>query len=317
MTNERILFMGTPEFAVSTLNALVNAGLDVVAVVTAPDKPAGRGRQMRGSAVKERALELKIPVLQPVKLKDPSFISELDRIDAALYIVVAFRMLPEIVWNKPEHGTVNLHASLLPEYRGAAPINWAVINGERKTGVTTFKLQHAVDTGDILLQESMEIGRDETAGELHDRMMIIGADLMVQTVKRLFAGSITPAPQVLPTDREPRNAPKIGPDQTRINFDLPARNVHDLVRGMSPIPGAWCQWQSEGNTSHFKVLRTRITTAACTVEPGTVRLYDGALEIACSDNWLEALEVQAEGKRRMSAEEFVRGIRSMDGVMLT
>ena len=315
-TDQRIIFMGTPEFAVGTLNALVSAGFNVAAVVTAPDKPAGRGRQMRGSAVKERALELNIPVLQPPKLKDPAFLDELDRINASLYVVVAFRMLPEVVWNRPKYGTVNLHGSLLPDYRGAAPINWAVINGERTTGVTTFKIQHAIDTGDILLQEPLEIGPDETAGELHDRMMEIGATLMVRTVHGLFNNSIVATPQVIPEGREPRIAPKIGPELTRIHFNGTARNVHDLVRGMSPFPGAWCQWQSDNTTSHFKVLRTRLTETSCTVEPGTVRIVEGAMQIACSDQWIEAEEVQAEGKRRMNAKEFVRGLRSDSGISL-
>ena len=196
-SDQRIIFMGTPEFAVGTLNALVLARIEVAAVITAPDKPAGRGRQMRGSAVKERALELNIPVLQPPKLKDAAFLDELDQINASLYVVVAFRMLPEAVWNRPEYGTVNLHASLLPDYRGAAPINWAVINGEHTTGVTTFKIQHAIDTGDILLQEPLEIGPDETAGELHDRMMSIGASLMVRTVHGLSTINNC-RPQVIP-----------------------------------------------------------------------------------------------------------------------
>ncbi len=316
MNKDRIIFMGTPEFAVGTLNALVSAGFDVAAVITAPDKPAGRGRQLRGSAVKERALELNIPILQPSKLKDPEFLSELDRINASLYVVVAFRMLPEVVWDRPKFGTVNLHASLLPDYRGAAPINWAVINGERTTGVTTFKIQHAIDTGDILLQEPMEIGSDETAGELHDRMMVIGANLMVRTVHDLFNNSIVAKPQELPADRKPHNAPKIGPDQTRINFNRTARSIHDLVRGMSPFPGAWCNWNSEGTTSHFKVLRTRITNMSCTMEPGTMRIHEGAMQIACSDQWLEALEVQGEGKRRMKAKEFIRGSRSVQSISL-
>ena len=316
MNNDRIIFMGTPEFAVGTLNALVSAGLDVAAVITAPDKPAGRGRQLRGSAVKERALELNIPVLQPPKLKDPAFLEELDQINASLYVVVAFRMLPEVVWNRPEYGTVNLHASLLPDYRGAAPINWAVINGERTTGVTTFKIQHAIDTDDILLQAPLEIGPDETAGELHDRMMVIGATLMVRTVHDLFNGTAIARPQVLPVDREPRVAPKIGPERTRIHFNGTARSVHDLVRGMSPFPGAWCHWQSEGTTSHFKVLRTRMTNTSCTEEPGTVRILEGVMQIACSDKWIEAMEVQAEGKRRMNAKEFVHGLRTIHGISL-
>lgn len=317
MTDRRILFMGTPEFAVGTLNALVEADIDVAAVVTAPDKPAGRGRQLRGSAVKERALELGIPVLQPERLKDPVFHAELDRIGASLYVVVAFRMLPELVWNRPPHGTVNLHASLLPDYRGAAPINWAVINGEQRTGVTTFKLQHAIDTGDILLQEELSIGADETAGELHDRMMAIGARLMVRTVQGLFADSITPRPQAQSVGTSLQAAPKIGPETTRIDVTQPAARVHDLVRGMSPFPGAWCTWMEEGRAPmHFKVLRTRHTDHVVTGAPGTISIMGDRLYFACGDGALEAIEVQPEGKRRMAAGEFVRGLRTAIGVHL-
>lgn len=315
MNAPRILFMGTPDFAVGTLNALVQAGHNVVAVVTAPDRPAGRGRQPKASAVKERALELGLPVLQPERLKAPEFLASLDGLDASIYIVVAFRMLPEVVWNKPALGTINLHASLLPDYRGAAPINWAVINGEVRSGVTTFRIQHEIDTGDILLQEQLAIGPDETAGELHDRMMETGAALMVRTVEGLIAGTLKPRPQEM--RGQLRSAPKIGPETCHIDFARTAKQVHDLVRGMSPYPGAWCQWtEADKPPTHFKVLCTRPTGNAATDPVGTVRVVDGDLQIACADQWIEALEVQPEGRKRMSAADFVHGLREHGKVVL-
>lgn len=314
----RIIFMGTPGFAVGTLNALVEAGHDVAAVVTAPDKPAGRGRQLRASAVKERALELGLRVLQPERLRAPEFIAELDAINAGLYVVVAFRMLPEAVWQLPPLGTINLHASLLPQYRGAAPINWAVINGEHTTGVTTFKIQHAIDTGDILLQEPIPIGPDETAGELHDRMMAIGAQLIVRTVDGLFAGTLTATPQQASEGMPMHTAPKLTPDNTRINVNAPAQRIHDLVRGLNPFPGAWCQWNEAGDASvHFKVLRTEVVEGAATKSPGTIDNLHGSLVLHCTDGLLQLAEVQAEGRRRMSGSEFLRGLRDVSGITLS
>jgi methionyl-tRNA formyltransferase len=316
MSTRRIIFMGTPEFAVATLNALVADGCEVAAVVTAPDRPAGRGRQLKASAVKERALELGLPVLQPEKLKNPSFLKTLDDLQASLYVVVAFRMLPALVWQRPALGTVNLHGSLLPAYRGAAPINWAIINGERLTGVTTFKIQQEIDTGDILLQEKMEIGAEENAGELHDRMMEVGAQLMVRTVNGLFAGTLNAQPQHCDASTPPPAAPKISPATCRMQLDLPVARVHDLVRGMSPFPGAWCRLVLPTEDIQFKVLRTRSAEpfAAGTVAPGTVRQEQERLYIACGDGWLEALEVQPEGRRRMAAPEFLRGLRPGTGL---
>lgn len=316
MKEARIIFMGTPTFAVATLDALVKAGHSVVAVVTAPDKPAGRGRKPRSSAVKERALSLGIPLLQPERLKAPAFLEQLDAYQATIQVVVAFRMLPEVVWSKPSLGTINLHASLLPEYRGAAPINWAVINGEQRTGLTTFLIQHAIDTGDILLQEEVSIGADETAGELHDRMMMIGAALMVRTVDGLIEGNIVPRPQR--ANGPVQAAPKIDPQKCRLDLNASARTVHNLVRGMSPYPGSWCQWiGSDGERSHFKILRTRLSNDVTDSGiPGTVRIVDGRLFLACSDRWIEAMEVQMEGKKRMSSGDLIRGLRSIEGIHL-
>lgn len=312
MSTPRIVFMGTPGFAVGTLNALIDAGIEVAAVVTAPDKPAGRGRQLRMSAVKERAVELGLPVLQPEKLRDPAFLAELDRIAPTLQVVVAFRMLPEVVWGRPPLGTVNLHASLLPQYRGAAPINWAIINGERETGVTTFLLTHEIDTGDLLLQERVPIGPDTTAGELHDQLMHIGAALMVRTVQGLHDGTLTGVPQQSPTDGTLRNAPKIHPPDLLLDPALRAQQLHDHARGMSPFPGAWLQLNmDERPPMQFKLLRTRITDEAVDAPAGTLRMLKDRLLLACADRWLELLEVQAEGKRRMTAAEFVRGMQQV------
>jgi methionyl-tRNA formyltransferase len=309
MTAARIVFMGTPEFAVATLDALVSEGFDVAAVVTAPDRPAGRGRQLKGSAVKERALALGLPVLQPERLKAPEFLAALDALNASLYIVVAFRMLPEVVWARPALGTINLHGSLLPDYRGAAPINWAVINGEQRTGVTTFRIQQEIDTGDILLQEAIAIGPDETAGELHDRMMQVGAALMVRTVHGLANGTLTPVPQTV--SGTVHAAPKLGPDTARLEFACPAAKVHDLVRGMGPYPGAWCMFQDGDRAPiHFKILRTRHTSHNGAGTPGTISAEHDRMLFAVGDGWLEAVEVQPEGKRRMAAGEFLRGVRN-------
>lgn len=305
--NRKIIFMGTPAFAVASLDALVEAGHQIAAVLTAPDRPAGRGRQLKASEVKERALELGLPILQPEKLKDPAFHAELDRIDASLYIVVAFRMLPQMVWQRPPLGTINLHGSLLPAYRGAAPINWAIINGENRTGVTTFKIQQQIDTGDILLQEEVPIGENETAGELHDRMMMIGADLIVKTVDGIFDGTLRSRPQQIDTHTPPPIAPKINTDICHIDLKRPCKKVHDLVRGMSPYPGAWCSLNDGDRRTHLKILRTAITSKEGPATPGTIRVEKDRLYIRCADGWLEALEVQLEGKRRMKAAELLRG----------
>ncbi|MGE5105983.1 MAG: methionyl-tRNA formyltransferase, partial [Sphingobacteriales bacterium] len=240
----RIVFMGTPEFAVASLDALVKAGCIIVGVITAPDKPAGRGMKLNESPVKKYAVEHGLKVLQPEKLKNPDFLAELKSLNADLQIVVAFRMLPEVVWNMPPMGSVNLHGSLLPQYRGAAPINWAVINGEKETGVTTFKLKHEIDTGDILLQESFPIGEDDTAGEVHDTMKEIGAKLLVKTVAGLAAGTLKEKPQNKfqnPNSKiqDLHHAPKIFTETCKIDFTKSTEEVHNLVRGLSPFPGAF------------------------------------------------------------------------------
>jgi methionyl-tRNA formyltransferase len=315
----RIVFMGTPDFAVASLDALVKAGFNIVAVITAPDKAAGRGMQVQQSAVKKYALDHGIRVLQPEKLKSPDFIEELRSLQADLQVVVAFRMLPEIVWNMPRMGTLNLHGSLLPQYRGAAPINWAVINGEKQTGVTTFKLKHEIDTGDVLLQESFPIGEDETAGEVHDRMKVIGARLLVETVSRLAEGNLQETPQsdwatavssgstTTASAASPlKHAPKIFSENCLIDFEKPVNEVHNLVRGLSPFPGAFTYL----NTKMLKIYRSKKELNQPTIGAGQFET-DGKtfLKFACTDGYLQVLELQLEGKKKMPVEEFLRGYR--------
>ena len=239
----RIVFLGTPEFAVTSLDRIVSEGYNVVGVVTMPDKPAGRGHHLYQSPVKEYAVAHDIPVLQPVKLKDPEFVQALRDLKADLFIVIAFRMLPEVVWSMPPLGTFNLHASLLPKYRGAAPINRAVMNGESRTGVTTFMLKHEIDTGDVLRQEAIEIGPDENVGSVHDRLMELGSELVIDTIRHIVAGTLKPLPQekmIVDKGVEPTPAPKIFKEDCRIDWTRTAREVHNHVRGLSPYPAAWC-----------------------------------------------------------------------------
>ncbi len=304
----RIVFMGTPEFAVASLDALVKAGCNIVAVVTAPDKAAGRGMHLQQSAVKKYAVENGLKVLQPEKLKNPEFISELKSLNADLQIVVAFRMLPEVVWNMPPMGSVNLHGSLLPQYRGAAPINWAVINGETETGVTTFKLKHEIDTGDILLQQSFPIGENETAGEVHDRMKETGAQLLVKTVQQLAAGVLAEKPQT--SNQQPatplKHAPKIFTETCKIDFAKTADEVHNLVRGLSPFPGAFCSL----NGKTLKIFRTEKEVSNPDIEPGQYKTDEKTfLKFACSNGYISVTELQLEGKKKMNIEDFLRGYR--------
>jgi len=306
----RIVFMGTPEFAVASLTALVNAGCNIVGVITAPDKPAGRGMKLQESAIKKYAVEKGIPVLQPEKLKNPEFLEELRSLKADLQIVVAFRMLPEVVWNMPPMGTVNLHGSLLPQYRGAAPINWAVINGETETGVTTFKLQQEIDTGDILLQERIPIGENETAGELHDKMKEVGAQLLVKTVEGLADGTLEERPQLSALESlsfEIKHAPKIFTDTCKIDWNKPAEEIHNLVRGLSPYPGAF----SSLNGKMLKIYRSEKEITSPSTNIGEIETDGKAwLKYACADGYIYVKELQLEGKKRMSVEDFLRGFKA-------
>lgn len=303
----RIVFLGTPEFAVASLDALVKAGFNIVGVVTAPDKPAGRGMKLTESAIKKYALQHNLKILQPEKLKQPEFLNELRSLQADLQVVVAFRMLPEIVWKMPPKGTINLHASLLPQYRGAAPINWAIINGEKETGVTTFKLKHEIDTGNILLQQKIEIGEDETAGELHDRMKEIGAALLVKTVEGIAAGTLNEIPQEMELPaKQLKHAPKIFTDTCKINWSKPADEIHNLIRGLSPYPAAF----TELGDKLLKVYRSKKEKIIPTSKPGhwetDAKTY---LKFACADGYIQLTDVQLEGKKRMPVEEFLKGYR--------
>ena len=304
----RVVFLGTPEFAVASLDAMLEAGYRVVAVVTAPDKLAGRGMQLSVSAVKKYASEKGLPLLQPEKLKDSAFLEELRALQADLQVVVAFRMLPEVVWNMPSMGTVNLHGSLLPQYRGAAPINWAIINGESLTGVTTFRLRHAIDTGNILLQESFPIGPDETAGEIHDKMKMIGARALVRTIDGLVAGTLDETPQENQPDL--KHAPKIVTETCRIDWNKPAHDVHNLIRGLSPYPAAFTNL--EGKT--LKIYRSAIESVRPATPPGT-HDTDGRtwLRWATPDGYIRVIELQLEGKKKMAIADFLRGYRASGG----
>lgn len=303
----RIIFMGTPDFAVASLEALLAAGEEIVAVVTAPDRPAGRGQKISQSAVKECAVKHEIPVLQPEKLRDPDFIASLRAFQADLQVVVAFRMLPELVWSMPPKGTINLHASLLPQYRGAAPINHAIMNGEQKSGVTTFLLQHEIDTGHILLSEEVNIGPNDTAGELHDQLMNIGAKLLVQTVQAIRAGTLTPKAQDTHSVERLHSAPKIFKEDCKIQWDESVEQIHNHIRGLSPYPAAYTLLHGK----LFKIFRSK-KIQACDGEvlpESGLPESDGKtfLRFAAADGYIEALEVQAEGKKKMPITDFLRG----------
>ena len=336
----RIVFMGTPEFAVASLEALVKAKCNIVGVITAPDKPAGRGMKMTESAVKKFAVRKGLRILQPEKLKNPDFLNELRSLNADLQIVVAFRMLPESVWNMPPLGTINLHGSLLPQYRGAAPINWAVINGEKETGVTTFRLKHEIDTGNILLQESFPIDENETAGEVHDKMKEIGARLLVETVKGIAEATLEEVPQSAVGSRQSavgnqqsavgspqsaqtsqntethspftidhsqlKHAPKITTDTCRINWTKTTDEIHNLIRGLSPYPTAF----TELGDKTIKIFRSEKEPSFPTSKPGRWE-SDGKtyLKFAAKDGYILLKDVQLEGKKRMLIEDFLRGYR--------
>ncbi len=312
----RIVFMGTPEFAEFTLRRLVGDGYNIIGVVTMPDKPMGRhGSVLQSSPVKKYAVEQGIPVLQPEKLKDPAFIEQLTALKADLQIVVAFRMLPEIVWNMPRLGTFNLHGSLLPQYRGAAPINWAIINGDKETGVTTFFLKHEIDTGDIIYQERIPILSDDNAGTMHDKLMELGADLTVRTLDDIIAGKVRQIPQdQIPAD-EIRPAPKIFKETCRIDWNQPTQKVYDFIRGLSPYPAAWTVLRSsDGREQDFKIYSATPVSADTLMKPGTIRC-DGkrVLEVFTADGAIRLDEVQAAGKKRMPVCSFLCGNDLSDG----
>lgn len=316
----KIIFFGTPDFAVESLSRLVEGGYNIAAVVTMPDKPAGRGRQLQQSDVKRYAVEHGLPVLQPVSLKDEAFIEQLRSYGAQLFIVIAFRMLPEAVWQMPPLGTFNLHASLLPRYRGAAPINWAVINGDTETGVTTFFLKHEIDTGDVIQQRSCPIARHDNVEDVHDRLMAMGADMVLETVDAIIAGTVKPIPQdqLLTAGQQATPAPKIFKDTCRIDWNRPAEALYNHIRGLSPYPAAWTTLTDrQGNeVTTLKIFATSEPQPMGAGEqpaPGTIQADRKRLRVACADGWLEVLSLQQSGKKRMDTDAFLRGFALTDG----
>ena len=308
--------MGTPEFAVETLQALVENEYNVVAVVTQPDKPVGRHQtEMQPSAVKQYAVAHGLPVLQPEKMKDPEFVEQLRSYNANLQVVVAFRMLPEVVWAMPEFGTFNVHAALLPQYRGAAPINWAVINGETETGVTTFFLDHDIDTGRIILKKSFPIPDDADVEYVYDGLMHLGAQLCLETLEAIVAAD--GHPDSIPQDdsqfsilnSQLKSAPKIFKETCQIDWTKTAKQVYDFVRGLSPYPGAWTTLVGNDKETVLKIYKTRKTGSATDQKPGTLRVEQKALQVAAGDEWLEIVELQMAGKKRMTARDFLNGTK--------
>lgn len=308
----KIVFLGTPDFAVESLKRIVEGGYNVVGVVTMPDKRAGRGHQLLQSPVKQYAVEHNLNVMQPVNLKDLEFVEALRSLNADLFIVIAFRMLPEIVWQMPPMGTFNLHASLLPKYRGAAPINHAVMNGDEETGVTTFFLKHEIDTGDILRREVISIGEDENVGSVHDRLMMLGADLTIDTIEHILAGDLTPMPQdkLLEGKEEPTPAPKIFKDTCNIDWTKSAREVHNFVRGLSPYPAAWSSLVAdEGAPVEIKIFSTKVIENENYGEPGDVKCEHNKMYVACGSGAVEIIDLRPAGKKMMSADAYLRGAR--------
>lgn len=307
--------MGTPDFAVESLRCLVEGGYNVVAVITMPDKPVGRhGSVLQPSPVKQYAVEHGLKVLQPEKLKDEAFVEELRALKADLQIVVAFRMLPEVVWNMPPMGTFNLHASLLPQYRGAAPINWAVVNGDKETGITTFFLKHEIDTGEVIQQVRIPILEEDNVGDVHDKLMMLGGKLVVETVDNILAGTVKSIPQEeMVTDEPLRPAPKIFKDTCRINWNQPVATLYNFVRGFSPYPAAWTELHLNGNVQTVKIYEATKMPGAVNCPVGTV-MTDGKseLKIAAADGFLVVRSLQIAGKKRMNVKDFLCGFKAAE-----
>ena len=306
MTDLRIVFMGTPEFAVASLKIILENNFKVVGVITAPDKPAGRGRKLNQSAVKKYALENGLHILQPTNLKDESFIKDLKLLNANLQVVVAFRMLPKIVWEMPKYGTFNLHASLLPEYRGAAPINWAIINGEKKTGVTTFFIDDKIDTGEIILQKETKIGKTETAGELHDRLMVLGGELVAKTLKQIQESKIKTTKQ---PDKEEKEAPKLFKENCKIDWNDSKKNIYNKIRGLSPYPAAWTTLFNDNNEIELKIYKARKQKESHKLKIGTVISSKKELKIVVKKGHIIIDELQLAGKRKMRTQDLLNGYK--------
>ncbi|MEM7162386.1 MAG: methionyl-tRNA formyltransferase, partial [Bacteroidota bacterium] len=301
----KIVFMGTPHFAVTCLKTLVEEELNIVAVITAVDKPAGRGKKLKASPVKEYALEQGLRVLQPSNLKSPDFIDELKQLEVDLFVVVAFRMLPEVVWAMPPMGTINLHASLLPNYRGAAPINWAIINGEKETGVTTFFIEKEIDTGKIIHQDRVRILEEMTAGELHDELALVGSRLLCKTITAIAKEEAESYVQAYDSEHM-KKAPKIFKEDCRINWDSMGLDIHNFIRGLSPFPSAWTQLDDE-KASLLKIARATFIEERHEERPGSIRISKRTFEVACKDGWISILELIPQGKGKMNVQAFLNG----------
>lgn len=310
MKDLRIAFMGTPDFAVATLDTLIEGGHDVVAVITAPDRPAGRGRKLNQSAVKKYAQTKGLKILQPTNLKDPNFLSELKNLHIDLQIVVAFRMLPKQVWSMPQFGTFNLHASLLPDYRGAAPINWAIINGDSKTGVTTFFINEEIDTGAIIKQKSISIEADMSAGDLHDKLMVAGSKVVLETVKMIQKGDVSPMDQ---KEGNYRPAPKLNKENCRISWNLPMQQVYNHIRGLSPFPGAWTLLDNNDQQIELKIYNGLMIAETHNLSPGTIVFSKKKLRVAVANGFVEITDLKMAGKRRMDAISLLNGYEFKSG----
>lgn len=307
MRNLRIVFMGTPDFAVATLDGLVKKGYDIVGVITAPDKPSGRGRRIHESSVKQYAKKAGLYIMQPTNLKDNDFLDDLRSLRANLQIVVAFRMLPKQVWAMPEYGTFNLHASLLPDYRGAAPINWAIINGEKETGVSTFYINEKIDTGELILQEKTEIGSEDTAGDLHDRLMILGAGLVLKTVSLIEKDKVVTQKQ--PMDRQFKTADKIHKETCKIDWEKNAEKIYNHIRGLSPYPTAWTNLKNGNELIPIKIYKAKWEKEVHDLKPGTIKFTKKELKIATPGGYIYLLELQLPGKRKMAVSDVLNGLK--------
>ncbi|MFS4468460.1 methionyl-tRNA formyltransferase [Maribacter sp. 2210JD10-5] len=307
MKDLRIVFMGTPDFAVGILDALLKADKNIVGVITAPDRPAGRGRKLNESAVKKYANEHDLTVLQPTNLKDATFLSELKALQANLQIIVAFRMLPKVVWQMPEYGTFNLHASLLPEYRGAAPINWAIINGERTTGATTFFIDEKIDTGAIILQEEIAILKEDTAGTLHDKLMLLGADSVLKTVERIANGNFETTIQ--PNDQDLKLAHKIHKNTCEINWNWPMEQIYNFIRGLSPYPASWTTLYNDNETTLLKIYASEMIGDTHHLKNGSLVFDKKEIKVAVENGFINLKEIQLQGKRKMDVKDVLNGLK--------
>ncbi len=306
MEKLRIVFMGTPEFAVGILETIIKNNYEIVGVITAADKPAGRGQKIKYSAVKEYALENNLTLLQPTNLKDDSFLSELKALNANLQIIVAFRMLPKVVWEMPKYGTFNLHASLLPNYRGAAPINWAIINGETKTGVTTFYIDDKIDTGAMILSSDIAIDEEENAGQLHDRLMVLGSETVLKTLQLIEVGNVNP--KIQENNDEIKTAYKLDKDNCKIDWLQSAREIHNLIRGLSPYPVAWCYFKDNDQEWNVKIYESKIIVEEHSEPIGKIIATKKELKIAVANGFIQILSLQFPGKKKMTASELLNGM---------